>query len=84
MCLSMNQICWFFLDETGTDCRNFFENMATVCEGNQLKNKYCLSEVNVSGIANISVNGLLDVRVVKGAVNREVFTFFTIMCRNTS
>ncbi len=27
---------------------------------------------HVSGIANISVNGLLDVRVVKGAVNGEV------------
>ena len=63
-----------FLDETGADQRNLLRKYGYSMRGKPAQKQTLLVRgERVSAIANISVSGLLDVKVVKGTVDGEVF-----------
>ena len=68
---------FIFLDETGADRRNALRRHGYSLCGKPLKNNTMLVRgENVSGLAFMSVNGLLDVSVVKGTTDGDTFYDF--------
>ena len=66
-----------FLDETGADRRNTLRKYGYSIRGKPAqKHSLLVRGEHVSGIALISVNGLLDVDVVKGSVDGDKFYDF--------
>ena len=66
-----------FLDETGADRRNALQRYGYSMRGKPIVSHQLLVRGDhLSGIAFISVNGLLDVKVVTGATNGDVFYSF--------
>ena len=66
-----------FLDETGADRRNALRRYGYSIRGNPIVSHQLLVRGDhLSGIAFISVNGLLDVKVVRGATNSDIFYSF--------
>jgi len=66
-----------FLDETGADCRNAMRKYGYSLRGMPLVSHQLLVRgERVSALAIISVNGLLDVKVVRGTTNGDTFYDF--------
>ena len=66
-----------FLDETGADCRNAMRKYGYSMRGMPLVSHQLLVRgERVSALAIISVNGLLDVKVVRGTTNGDTFYDF--------
>ena len=66
-----------FLDETGADRRNALQRYGYSMRGKPIVSHQLLVRGDhLSGIAFISMNGLLDVKVVRGATNSDVFYSF--------
>jgi len=70
-----------FLDETGADRRNLIRKYGYSMCGKPLVNHQLLHRgCRLSAIAFMSVNGMLDVRVVPGVTNGETFYSFIEEC----
>ena len=66
-----------FLDETGADQRNVLRRYGYSLRGIPLKkNTLLVRGEHVSGLAFMSTNGLLDVSIIKGTVNGDIFYDF--------
>ncbi|XP_065888536.1 uncharacterized protein [Dysidea avara] len=66
-----------FLDETGTDRRNTLRHYGYSMRGKPIvSHQLLIRGDHLSGIAFMSVNGLLDVKVVRGVTNGDVFYSF--------
>ena len=66
-----------FLDETGADQRNALRRYGYSLRGIPLKNNTLLVRgEHVSGLAFMSTYGLLDVSIIKGTVNGDIFYDF--------
>ena len=65
---------FIFVDETGADRRNILRKYGYSIQGKPAqKHTWLVRGERVSGIAIISVSGLLDVSVVKGTVDGDKF-----------
>ena len=74
-----NSDMFIFLDETGADRRNTIRKYGYSMRGKTpQKHTLLVRGEHVSGIGIISVNGLLDVSIVKGPVNGDTFYDFML------
>ena len=66
-----------FIDETGSDRRDSLRKYGYSLRGRPIKSQKIISRgEHVSAIAMMSMNGILDVDIVRGSVNGEVYSEF--------